>query len=147
MARSPASRPDVLLFDEIAAIDQLALNRMERLLPSGLTRAQFGVLGRLVDGGERSPAHLAEVLRVTKGAMTSVLQKLEARGLIAVEADAADGRRKRVSITSAGLAEHAAALIALRSMTEGLRQRFAATDFEQALPFLAALRAWLEPRR
>lgn len=144
--RSLSSRPDVQAFREIALIDQLAASRIERLLPRGLTRAQFGVLGHLAGDVEATPAALAESFRVTRGAMTNILQKLEARGLIAVEGDAADGRRKRVSITPEGMAQHATGILALRPLSEGLRERFPAADFEQALPLLAAIRAWLEKR-
>ncbi len=79
--------------------------------------------------------------------MTNTLQRLEARGFVTVAGDPADGRRKLVSITPAGLAAHEAGLIAMRPYLERLRAAFADADFAAALPFLRALRAWLDDNR
>ncbi|HEX4196407.1 MAG TPA: MarR family transcriptional regulator [Caulobacteraceae bacterium] len=148
MSRAPRSRADVQAFGEIAAIGQLARNRLERALPDGLSQAQFNLLVRLAShGGEENPVSLAQAFQLTKGAMTNTLQRLEAQGFVAIKADADDGRRKRVSITPAGLAAHARGLAAARSAREGLRARFTDTDFETALPFLSALRQWLDENR
>jgi DNA-binding MarR family transcriptional regulator len=148
MARPPRERPDVQVFTEIGIIDQLVGNRLERVLPDGLSHAQFSVLTYFAHrGGVATPAELAGMFQVTKGAMTNTLQRLEAQGLVTIEPDAEDGRRKRVSATSAGLAAHDAALTALRPMTESLRSAFTEAEFIQALPFLKALRAWLYETR
>ena len=148
MSRAPRSRADVQVFGEIGAIGQLARNRLERALPEGLSQAQFSVLVRLAGhGGEENPVELAQAFQVTKGAMTNTLQRLEAQGFVAIVGDAADGRRKRVSITPAGLAAHSRGLAAARLAREGLRAHFSDADFEAALPFLSALRQWLDENR
>lgn len=148
MSRSPRGRPDVQLFAEVAAIDRLAVTRMERALPESMSHAQFSVLGRLATRGEaETPAGLARAFLVTKGAMTNTLQRLQAQGHVLIEADGDDGRRKRVTVTPEGLAAHDRALMALRPMMDGLRGNFEEGDFEAALPFLAALRGWLEESR
>jgi DNA-binding MarR family transcriptional regulator len=148
MVRSPRGRPDVQVFAEVGVIDRLASTRMERALPDGMSHAQFSVLARLAARGQaETPAGLARAFVVTKGAMTNTLQRLEARGQVAIEADPRDGRSKRVSITPAGLTAHDAALAALRPMMDGLRGRFAEAQFVAALPFLGALRDWLEETR
>jgi len=148
MARTLVARPDVQAFAEIGVIDQLATTRIDRLLPPGLTSAQFSVLNHLaVHGGEHTPASLADAFVVTKGAITNSLQRLEGRGLIAVGADQADGRRKRISITPEGRAVYDRCLAALRPMTESLREAFTEQEFQDALPFLSALRSWLSETR
>jgi DNA-binding MarR family transcriptional regulator len=148
MARTLQERPDVLAFAEIGVIDQLVTNRLERVFPDGLSRAQFGVLTWFSHwGGPATPAELAGVFQVTKGAMTNTLQRLEAQGLVSVEADPDDGRRKRVSVTPAGRAMHERALAALRPMHESLRTAFTEAEFREVLPFLKALRIWLEETR
>jgi len=141
-------RPDVQVFTEIGVIDQLATARLERALPAGLSAAGFGVLSHFVRrGGRESPAQLAKTFQVTKGAMTNTLQRLEAQGLVAVVGDEADGRKKWVSITSAGVGAYEAGLVALRPGLEALREAFTDAEFEQALPFLRVLRAWLDENR
>ena len=148
MARPIRERPDVRAFAEIAAIDQLVTNRLERALPVGMSHAQFGVLTWFaLRGGEATPAELAAAFQVTKGAMTNTLQRLEAQGLIAVEPDQADGRRKRVTVTAAGRIGYDRALIALRPIQESLRTAITEDEFRAALPFLKALRTWLEETR
>jgi DNA-binding MarR family transcriptional regulator len=146
--RAPKDRPDVKVFTEIGIIDQLVCNRMERLLPPGVSRAQFGVLVHFARrGGQESPAQLAKAFQVTKGAMTNTLQKLSAQGLVRIDADAEDGRKKWVSITPEGLAAHDAGLMATRPMMEAMRSAFTEAEFRAALPFLTALRVWLDENR
>ena len=148
MARTPKSRADVQLFAEIGAIGQLARNRIERALPAGMSQAQFDVLVHLATHGRaENPAALAQVFRVTKGAITNTLQRLEAQGAVAIAGDAADGRRKRVSLTPAGQAALNGGLAATRPVMEALRARFGEAECEAALPFLTALRSWLEESR
>ena len=148
MSRTPRNRADVQVFAEIGAIGQLTRNRIERALPDGLSHAQFSLLVHLAHhGGEENPAALAQAFQVTKGAMTNTLQRLQAQGFVKIEGDAADGRRKRVSITPAGLAAHGQGLAATRPAMDALRARFADAEFESALPFLSALRVWLDENR
>jgi len=148
MSRSPQDRPDIQVFAEIAAIDQLATVRMERALPAGLSKAQFTVLDRLArgDGGE-TPAELARAFQLTKGALTNTLARLAASGLITVVVDKGDARKKRATVTEAGTVTHREALIALRPITDSARRAFPESEFAEVLPFLRALRGWLEQNR
>ena len=147
MASSLAARADVQVFAEIGMIDQLATTRIERLLPEGLTSPQFSVLNHLSHGRQETPASLARTFQVTKGAITNTLQRLESRGLVMVAPDPSDGRRKRVTITAEGLSAYDNSLGALRPMMESLREAFTVSEFAETLPFLTALRTWLDKTR
>ena len=148
MARAPKSRADVQVLAEIAAIGQLTRNRLERALPDGLSQAQFSLLVRLAQhGAEESPVQLAQAFQVTKGAITNTLQRLEAQDFVAIAGDVDDGRRKQVRITPAGLAACDRGLKAARPAMDALRARFTDAQFEAALPFLSALREWLDENR
>jgi DNA-binding MarR family transcriptional regulator len=148
MSRAPQDRPDIQVFAEIAAIDQLATTRIERALPAGLTKAQFTVLDRLARrGGGETPAELARAFQLTKGALTNSLARLAGAGLIVVVGDKEDGRKKRATVTEAGAAAHREALAALRPITESTRQAFPENEFAEALPFLQSLRGWLEQNK
>ena len=141
-------RADVRVLTEIGIIAQLSATALERLLPDGLSGAQFGVLNHFARrGGEETPAQLADAFQVTRGAMTNTLARLEARGYVSVRPDGADGRRKQVSVTAAGLAAREAALRATRPRLEAIRAAIPAEDFEAALPFLSRLRGWLDENR
>ncbi|HEY3888924.1 MAG TPA: MarR family transcriptional regulator [Caulobacteraceae bacterium] len=148
MSRAPRPRADVQVFSEIGVIGQLTRNRLERALPEGLSQAQFGLLIHLAQGGgEANPVRLAQAFQVTKGAMTNTLQRLEAQGFVHVVGDADDGRRKRVTITPAGVAAHDLGVKAARPAMDALRARFSDAEFAPALPFLSALRQWLNENR
>ena len=148
MPRRRSHRPDVEVFAEIGIIDQLATTRIDRLLPDSLTSAQFSVLNHLaVHGREETPASLADIFLVTKGAMTNTLQRLEGRDLISVTGDPTDARRKKVSITEEGHKAYNDCVAALRPMMESMREAFTQDEFQDALPFLNALRVWLVETR
>ena len=148
MAPSPRERPDVRVMTEIAIIEQLSRNKLERRLPDGVSGAMFGVLTHFMRrGGQESPAQLASAFQVTKGAMTNTLQRLEARGLVAIVGDATDGRRKLVSLTDAGAALYTDAVARLRPDLEAMREAFTDDEFLAALPFLTALRTWFDENR
>jgi len=148
MASSPQERPDVRVLTEIAIIEQLSRNKLERALPDGISGAMFGVLTHFMRrGGQESPAQLAGAFQVTKGAMTNTLQRLEARGLVRIVGDEADGRRKLVSLTAAGADVYVVSVGAMRPDLEAMREAFTDAEFLAALPFLSALRAWLDENR
>ena len=132
------------LFAELSAIDRLAAIHMERLMPGGLTTAQFNVLTRLATHGGQSPGEMSEALALSKPAMSHALAKLEAASFARISADPADGRRRLVTITPAGEAAYTQGSAALAPMLRALRLSFASDEFEAALPFLSRLRAWLQ---
>lgn len=141
-------RPDFQVFTEISIIAHLANARLERTLPEGMSSAQFGVLNHFARrGGDETPAQLASAFQVTKGAMTHTLQLLERKGFVTIAPHGADGRKKLVSITAEGVVAHGEATAALRPYLEQLREAFTDRDFESALPFLGALRGWLDEHR
>jgi DNA-binding MarR family transcriptional regulator len=79
--------------------------------------------------------------------MTHTLQRAEAMGWISIRPDADDGRRKLVSLTPAGAVAYGEALKRMRPHLESLREAFTDQEFAQALPFLTALRIWLDDNR
>jgi DNA-binding MarR family transcriptional regulator len=84
---------------------------------------------------------------VTKGAITNTLQRMQASGLLDVCADAHDGRKKRITVTRKGAACHTEMLRMVRPHLDQLRGGFTDAEFETALPFLRALRVWLDENR
>lgn len=67
-----------------------------------LTFSQYITLKKLAEGFA-SVTDLARAAEVNPGAMTRLLDKLEARGLIVREADASDRRALHIHLTPAGL--------------------------------------------
>ncbi len=135
-------------FNEVGIISQLSSTRMQRLLPHGMTQSQFSVLNWFVRvDTQASPTRLANAFQVTKGAMTNTLGKLEEKGFVAIAPDPASGRSKIVTMTAAGARARKAALKALSADLETFTGAFSVGEIRAALPFLRAVRAFLDAAR
>lgn len=132
------------LLSEIKSIDQLAHLRLQRALPQGLEVSHFSVLNHFSRlGGEKSPAQLARTFQVTKGAMTNTIARLESAGLVAVRADAADGRRKLVSLTEEGAQTCEDAALRVAPIFQEIAEAIGDEKLSEALPTLRKLRIFL----
>jgi len=145
MPPTPQDRPDIQVFREVTVIDALMREVIGRRLPPGMTHPQFDLLARFARHGDgETPAELARATMVTKGAMTNTLQRMEAQKFVAVLADVDDRRKKRVRVTRQGMIAYNTAVSALRGRNDAVRAAFTDNEFREALPFLKALRAFLE---
>ncbi|WP_309646618.1 MarR family transcriptional regulator [Phenylobacterium sp.] len=138
-------RPDVAVFSEIGIIEHLIRHSVTQHLPAGVTYAHFELLLHFTRSGDgQTPAELASSMMMTKGAITNILQKMEALGLVCVLADVKDRRKKRVRLTRAGAQAHEQILRDMKWKMDALREGFTDNEFRQALPFLRSLRTFLE---
>jgi DNA-binding MarR family transcriptional regulator len=134
----------IALFGEIVMIEQLARKRLARALPRGMELSHFMVLNHLAGiGGERTPAQLARVFHVTKGAMTNTLGRLDAAGYVHVRPDWDDGRRKWVSLSPAGRTPRTQAVHAIAPVFDDLVAELGPERLRDALPGLRAIRGVL----
>ena len=135
----------IALFSEIFMSDQLARARLAKALPKGMELSHFSVLHNLARGGaERTPAELARVFHVTRGAMTNTISKLEWAGYIHVRPDWDDARRKFVSISPSGLKARDAALSAIAPILSSAVEEIGVDKVKSALPILRELRSRLD---
>jgi len=145
---APADPLAFQVLNEVGILSQLSGNLAGRLLAPGLNLSQFTVLNHFARlGGERSLVQLAGAMQVTKAAMTNTVARLQAKGLLQVRPDPADGRGKLVSLTHAGLAARQAAV---RQLGQGLAPLAAVADapqLQQALEVLRQLRQWFDQNR
>lgn len=131
----------VALFSEIFMADQLARNTLSRALPKGMELSHFSVLNHLARvRGERSPAELARVFHLTRGAMTNTLSRLERAGHIHVRPDWDDARRKFVSISPAGRAAREAAIAAVAPIIGEVVEHIGPEKVRSVLPVLREVR-------
>src|SRR6056297_2417843 len=125
--------------------DQLARNRLSKVLPKGMELSHFSVLNHLARlGEERSPAQLAQAFHVTRGAMRSTLGRLEWAGHVRIRPCWGDARRKMVSISPSGRRARDAAIAALSPMIAEVLADVGPEKVRAVLPVLRALRAALE---
>jgi MarR family transcriptional regulator for hemolysin len=111
-------RPDQnlgFLVHDVARLMRVAYDRRVRSL--GLTRSQWWVLNNLYVNEGITQSALADLLDVEKPTLGRLLDRLEAKGWIARQADRHDRRVKRVYLTG----EVQAVMRALRGIAAGLR--------------------------
>ena len=147
MSEEPPHDPTVIaLFSEIVMVEQLARTRVTRVLPRGMEFSHFMVLNHFARlGGEKTPAQLARVFHVTKGAMTNTVGRLDAAGYVHVRPDWEDGRRKQVSLSPAGRAARDRAVEAIVPIFDDVIRGLGAERIRAALPVLRRLRELLDP--
>ena len=135
----------VALFGELFMADQLARNRISKVLPKGMELSHFSVLNHLARiNDERTPAQLARAFHVTRGAMTNTLTKLEWAGHIHIRPDWDDARQKFVAISPSGRAARDAAVAAVIPMIGDVVQALGADKVRAVLPILREMRVKLE---
>lgn len=135
----------VALFGELFMADQLARNRISKVLPKGMELSQFSVLNHLARlSEERTPAQLARAFHVTRGAMTNTLARLEWAGHVHIRPDWDDARQKFVAISPAGRAARDAAVHSVAPLIADVVEALGADRVRAVLPVLRELRARLE---
>lgn len=140
----PQDHPYVAVFYEIGAIEHYMRLAVSRHLPPGMTHAHFELLGYFARHGDgQTPADIARTLMMTKGAVTNILQKMEAQGYVAVLADCADRRKKRVRMTRTGMEAYGGVQRNMKTKVEALREGFTDNEFKVAIPFLRALHTFM----
>lgn len=135
-------------FNEIGIIAQLATTLFERVMPDGMTVAQFTVLNHFVRlGGPRRPSDLARAFQVSRATMTSTLARLEGKALVAVVVDERDARGRQVTITEAGRVMRETCIAALRPTLVTLEGEIGLQAFKAVLPHLRVIRSALDEMR
>ena len=135
----------ISLFGELFMADQLARNRISKVLPRGMQLSHFSVLNHLARlNEERSPAQLARSFHVTRGAKTNTLAKLEWAGHVHIRPDWDDARRKFVAISPSGRVARDAAVQAVAPLVGDLVRDLGADRVRAVLPVLRELRIRLE---
>ncbi len=125
--------------------DQLARNRISKVLPRGMELSHFAVLNHLARvSDERSPAQLARAFHVTRGAMTNTLSKLEWAGHVHIRPDWDDARRKFVAISPSGRSARDAAVQAVAPLIAEFVTDLGAERVRAFMPVLRELRTRLE---
>jgi DNA-binding MarR family transcriptional regulator len=135
----------VALFGELFMADQLARNRISKVLPKGMELSHFSVLNHLARiNDERTPAQLARSFHLTRGAITNTLAKLEWAGHVHIRPDWEDARQKFVAISPSGRAARESALAAVVPLIAEVVQAIGADRVRALLPVLRELRIKLE---
>jgi DNA-binding MarR family transcriptional regulator len=152
MTKRPQAPPKTLVRDAQAAIagcagwsSRLAARRItnfleERMAGSGLTLAQFGLLGQIAAAPDDTLGALAERTGLDQSTLSRNLRGLEAAGLVEIAIAEDDLRRRAVWLTEEGARRLETALPVIREAQAALAQRL---DPRLALQLAAASEALL----
>ena len=134
----------IALFGEILMAEQLVRTRLTRALPKGMSLNQFSVLYHLSGVDERTPAQLAALFHVTRGAITNTVNRLEWAGHVHIRPDWDDARRKFISISPAGRTVVEAAVSAISPVVNDAVEALGEDRIRTALPSIRSLREAFE---
>ncbi len=131
----------LLLFSEVFIIEQKLRNQIRSVLPKNIEMSHFSVLNHLVaQKSECTPAQLAKSLKVTKGAMTNTLTRLEKNGYINVRKDWDDARKKHISITRSGELTRNITLETVAPIFDEISSDFSTEEYKHLAGLLRRLR-------
>jgi DNA-binding MarR family transcriptional regulator len=69
---------------------------------AGISAAELRVLGRIAESDDVTPTIIAELLGLTTGSVTALVDRLEAAGLVYRTSNPADRRSRHLGLTTAG---------------------------------------------
>ena len=146
----PRKTKQQLAAEVTASIIRLNKERLResdpRLRPYDLTTQQLWLLARLTEDQGVPIGTLAEVLHCHSSNITGMVDRLEARGLVARQPDPSDRRVKLVAITPKGEALRGKLLEIARRPPEALVERLDAEQLQTLNDLLAKACAGLEER-
>ena len=117
----------------------IAVELERRLAGLEITQAEAHVLARLGRGGPTSPNELHRLFGHKRSTLTSVLDRLEARGWVTREIDPGDRRSFVVSLTRPGKTAAATVVRAVDGLERRVADHVARRDLEGFAAVLAAL--------
>jgi DNA-binding MarR family transcriptional regulator len=154
VSETPAA-PPARLAKELLANSAFLIGRLgfafkaraiEEVEKSGFSLYDYSVLELLAEEDRETQATIADALRVDRGQMVGILDRLEERELVERKRDPEDRRRHVVSLTSEGRKQ----LIRLRSMINRLQDELLAPlnadEREQLHGLLLKLACFHDPR-
>ena len=137
--------PHLEVLYELGAAEHALRAAVEARLPAPMSYTHFEVLRDFLRFGDGAPpAEIASRLRMSRGAVTHLLQRMEALGWIRLAGDDRDGRRKQVFLTPEGARMARSASTALRPGADRLKTDLNDNYLKEGLAFLQALRRSLE---
>lgn len=137
--------PDVSPGYLVRTIHQMSVAAIDKTLaPDGLTATQWMTLVSLYFDHADTCAGLARTMAHDKGAMTRVIDQLEASGLVTRQRDDADRRVVRLSLTDAGRATTTAGKQKVIACWNGFLADWSDQDVGDLIAMLQRLRRTME---
>jgi DNA-binding MarR family transcriptional regulator len=113
----------------------------EELAPLGVSAAQFIVILGVAHAHARTPSELCRLLGCDSGAMTRLLDRIEAKGIVRRARDLVDRRIVNIELTDKGKVLHPMIMQSVARAHEKLLHRFTDAELKQFQAFLQQIAA------
>jgi DNA-binding MarR family transcriptional regulator len=113
------------------------LNAKKLAREAGLTTSQLALLQHVANRGECSPRQLAQIMGLSQATISTLLDRVESRGLLERRKAEGDRRQVRVAVTPAGRRQLS---VAPESLHARFLQDFAQLESWEQTQILASLR-------
>ncbi len=123
------------IFREFGIVQERVDAILKKTLPAHLPSAQFKLLNHLIytTNQNETASDLAANSHVSLSAMSQVIKQVRLKGYIELQLQEYDTRKKKITITEAGLQAHREAIVALDSNFEGLAKSFSSDELATLL--------------
>jgi DNA-binding MarR family transcriptional regulator len=141
--RRPNGKNGYRLNEQVGFLLRVAMQRhtvifMSRI-PRGLTQTQFAALAKLYEVGRCSQNQLGRLIYLDAATTKGVVDRLKARGFVAIGNDAEDRRRRAIALTERGRATAEAAIKVARRITRHTLTPLSAVEQKSVIGLLKKL--------
>jgi DNA-binding MarR family transcriptional regulator len=141
--RCPNGKNGYRLNEQVGFLLRVAMQRhtvifMSRI-PRGLTQTQFAALAKLYEVGRCSQNQLGRLIYLDAATTKGVVDRLKARGFVAIGNDAKDRRRRAIALTERGRATAEAAIKMARRITRHTLTPLSAVEQKSVIGLLKKL--------
>jgi MarR family transcriptional regulator, lower aerobic nicotinate degradation pathway regulator len=139
----PNGKNGYRLNEQVGFLLRVAMQRHTAIfmsrIPRGLTQTQFAALAKLYEVGRCSQNQLGRLIYLDAATTKGVVDRLKARGFLAIGNDAKDRRRRAIALTERGRATAEAAIRVARRITRHTLTPLSAAEQKSAIALLKKL--------
>jgi MarR family transcriptional regulator, lower aerobic nicotinate degradation pathway regulator len=141
--RRPNGKNGYRLNEQVGFLLRVAMQRHTAIfmsrIPRGLTQTQFAALAKLYEVGRCSQNQLGRLIYLDAATTKGVVDRLKARGFVAIGNDARDRRRRAIALTERGRATAEAAIKVARRITRHTLTPLTAAEQRRVIGLLKKL--------
>jgi MarR family transcriptional regulator, lower aerobic nicotinate degradation pathway regulator len=141
--RRPNGKNGYRLNEQVGFLLRVAMQRHTAIfmsrIPRGLTQTQFAALAKLYEVGRCSQNQLGRLIYLDAATTKGVVDRLKARGFVAIGNDAEDRRRRAIALTERGRATAEAAIKVARRITRHTLTPLSAVEQKSVIGLLKKL--------
>jgi len=141
--RRPHRKNGYRLNEQVGFLLRIAMQRHTAIfmsrIPRGLTQTQFAALAKLYEVGRCSQNQLGRLIYLDAATTKGVVDRLKARGFVAIGNDTKDRRRRAIGLTERGRGTAEAAIKVARKITRLTLTPLTATEQKSVIGLLKKL--------